>query len=107
MADDDRDDTREGWYVPTRIGMIAIVATPIALAILVLIAGLVYNRTLRPKLLFSVTPQPAPGLKADVHAGVADPEIAPPLAPPDAAIERAKAATARQGLPGWAAGNAQ
>jgi hypothetical protein len=41
MVDDDRDDTREGWYVPTRIGMIAIEATPIALAILVLIAGLV------------------------------------------------------------------
>jgi hypothetical protein len=74
---------------------------PIVLVVAILIAGAVYDHSLRPKLQYTVTPQPAPGLEADIHAGATDAEVAPPLLRPDSAIERAKAEVAAQGLPGW------
>ncbi|MGN6375216.1 MAG: hypothetical protein ACTHMG_06645 [Sphingomonas sp.] len=107
MAEDDRKDPHEGWEVPFRIGALGGLAVPAVLLAGVLIGGTVYDYTLRPKLNYTVTPQPAPGLKADVHAGVSDPEVAPPVVRPDPVVERAKAAAAAQGLPDWPVGNGQ
>lgn len=101
----DHHDEREGWQVPFRIGAIGAVAVPVVLAIGVLTAGLIYAHTLRPRLHYTVTPQPVPGLEATVHAGVRDPEVTPPVAHRDAAVEHAKAEIAAAGLPGWPKGD--
>ena len=101
MAESDGDDRKEGWGVPVRIGAIAGVLTPITLALVVLGCGVIYRHTLGPKLVYTVTPQPAPGLEASIHAGGNDPEVAAPLATPDPAIERAKREVATGGIPGW------
>ena len=98
---DERDDEPEGWGVPFRIGAISGIAVPVVLGLAVLAAGAVYDHTLRPKIVYTVTPQPAPGLETDIHAGTNDPEVAPPLAYPDPYIERAKAEVAAQGIAGW------
>jgi len=103
MAGPDRD-APEGWGVPTRIGIAAGVLVPLMLAIGVVAGGAVYNHTLRPRVRFTVTPQPAPGLMADIHAGVTDPEPPPPLVRPDPAIVRAKAEVAAEGIAGWSGG---
>lgn len=102
MAEGDGDDRKEGWRVPVRIGAMSGVAVPVVLGLIVLGCGAIYDQTLRPKLVYTVTPQPAPGLQASIHAGGGDPEAATPHAKPDPAIERAKREIAADGLPGWA-----
>jgi len=104
MADEGGNDMREGWHVRFRIGWISAVSVPAVLAIAILIAGLVYTHTLGPRLRYTVTPQPAPGLEATVHAGTTDPEVTPRVVHPDRAIEHAKAEIAAEGLPGWPKG---
>lgn len=101
MAESDGDDRKEDWAVPVRIGAIAGVLTPITLALVVLGCGAIYHHTLAPKLVYTVTPQPAPGLEASIHPGGNDPEVAPPPATLDPAIERAKREVATGGLAGW------
>lgn len=101
MAEGDGDDRKEGWGVPVRIGAIAGVLTPIMLALVVLGCGVIYRHTLGPKLVYTVTPQPAPGLEASIHPGGNDPEVAVPPTRPDPAIERAKREVATGGIPGW------
>ena len=101
MAEGDGDDRKESWRVPFRIGAISGVLTPIVLGLIVLGCGVLYDHKLRPKLIYTVTPQPAPGLVASIHAGGDDPEVAPPRIAPDPAIEHAKREVAADGLPGW------
>jgi len=101
MAEGDGDDREEGWSVPVRLGAIAGVLTPVVLGLVVLGCGLLYDHSLRPKLVYTVTPQPAPGLEASIHPGGGDPETAPARATPDPAIERAKREVATAGLSGW------
>lgn len=104
MADEGGNDMREGWHVPFRVGWISIVTVPVVLAIGLVIAGLIYTHTLRPRLRYTVTPQPPPGLAAAIHAGAMDPEVTPPVVTRDPRIERAKAEVAAEGLPGWPKG---
>ncbi|MGN6270062.1 MAG: hypothetical protein ACTHM0_09235 [Sphingomonas sp.] len=103
MAEGDGDDRKEGWRVPVRIGAISGALVPIVLALIVLGCGVIYDHTLREKLIYTVTPQPAPGLEASIHSGGRDPEAAPPRAVPDPAIERAKREVAASGLSDWPA----
>ena len=103
MAERDDDDCKEGWEVPFRIGAISGVLTALALGLLVLGCGVAYDHGLRPRLAYRVTPQPAPGLATDIHAGARDPEIARPRGEPDASIDRAKREIVADGLPGWGA----
>jgi len=101
MADGDGDPRKEGWRVPFRTGALWGVAVPVALGLGVLGCGVLYDHTLRPRLRYTVTPQPAPGLQAAIHPGGQDPHAAPQRTPPDPTIERAKAEVAAAGLPGW------
>lgn len=101
MADGDGDPRKEGWRVPVKTGVLWGVAVPVVLGLGVLGCGALYDHTLRPKLLYTVTPQPAPGLQASIHPAGRDPQSAPPRATSDPAIERAKAEIAASGLPGW------
>lgn len=106
MAEGDGDDRKEGWRVPVRAGAISGVLLPIVLGLIVLGCGVLFDHTLRQKLVYTVTPQPAPGLLASIHAGGNDPEVAAPRAVPDPAIERAKREVAAGGLADWP-GNAR
>lgn len=93
----------EAWGVRHRPAVIAALATPALLALLLLGAGRLYIADLRPATRQPVHTQPAPGLETYIHDGVGDPERPPPRPRTDPRIEAAKRSVARTGLPGWGA----
>ncbi|MGN6621558.1 MAG: hypothetical protein ACTHKR_10910 [Sphingomonas sp.] len=101
MAESNHDEHKESWAVPFRIGAISGVMTPVVLVLIVLGCGAIYRHSLRPALVYSVTPQPAPGLETAIHPGTNDPEVAMPPTKPDPAITRAKREIVAGGLAGW------
>jgi len=101
MAERDDDDCKEDWGVPFRLGALSGVLTPVVLGLIVLGCGAIYDHTLRPKLVYTVTPQPAPGLRAAIHPGGNDPEVAAPPALPDPSIEKARREVVAGGLAAW------
>lgn len=93
----------EGWGVRHRPAVIAALATPTLLALLLFGAGRFYIRDLRPGTRQPVHTQPAPGLETYIHDGVRDPERPLPHPRADPRIEAAKRSVTRTGLPGWGA----
>ena len=91
----------EEWHVRHRPALIAGLATPVVLLVLLLITGWLYNRNLRPLTQQPVTAFPAPGLQTFIHDGVEDPYRPRPRATPDAQVAAAKRAIVADGIPGW------
>lgn len=91
----------EGWGVRHRPAVIAALATPMVLALLLFAAGRFYIRDLRPATRQPVHVQPAPGLETYIHDGVNDPERPPARPRADPRIKAAKRSVVRTGLAGW------
>ena len=100
---DERDDSPEGWRVPHRPAVIAAVAVPVALALLLALSGRFYTDRLRPSARQPVHEFPAPGLETYIHDGANDPYYPPTRARPDPAIDAAKRSVTHTGLAGWEA----
>ena len=98
---EERDGEPEGWQVKHRPGVIAAMAIPVTLLALLIAAGFVYNRTIRPNAFQPVMMFPGPGLETRVHDGVEDPRRPSIRARPDPQVDAAKRAVARDGLAGW------
>ena len=97
----DQSNEPEGWAVRQRVGMLAAVGTVATLVVLLIGAGMVYDRTLRPKTYQHHVPFPAPGLETLIHDGVKDPRAAAPSTTPDAGVAAAKRRILSNGLAGW------
>jgi hypothetical protein len=93
----------EGWGVRHRPAVVAAVATPVVVALLLLAAGWFYTRALKPETRAPVHTFPAPGLESYIHDGVNDPQRPPPRPRADPRIEAAKRSVAQGGLAGWEA----
>jgi len=91
----------EGWSVRHRPPLIAAVAVPAVLAALLMGAGWLYDRELRPSTRQPVTPFPAPGLETFIHDGTQDPHRQPARVEPDAQLAAAKHAVVADGIAGW------
>lgn len=100
MADDT---TPEGWGVRHRPAVIAAIVAPLALGLLLLIAGWFYTARLKPQIRQPVHAFPAPGLETYIHEGARDPYIPPKRPRADPAVTAAKRSVAKTGLPGWEA----
>lgn len=99
--DERREAVPEGWSVRHRPAVIAALAVPLVLAVLLIVAGWFYDRDLRPTIRQSVTPFPAPGLETFIHDGAQDPYRPRSPVKPDPAIATAKRAIVRDGIVGW------
>ncbi len=93
------DDAPEGWRVPQRIPMIAAIAIPLGLALVLLLAGWFYDRDLAPTHRAPMHSFPAPGLETFVHGGGRDPHGATAHPAPDPRLDAAKRAIVAQGWP--------
>ena len=91
----------EGWHVRHRPAVIAGLATPLALVVLLLVTGWLYDRHLRAKTQQPVTTFPAPGLETFIHDGTKDPYRLQRKPQPDAAVTAAKRAVVADGIAGW------
>ena len=91
----------EDWEVRHRPALIAGLVTPAILLVLLLAAGWLYNRNLRPKTGQPVTAFPAPGLQTFIHDGVKDPYRPRLRDTQDAQIAAAKRAVVADGITGW------
>lgn len=91
----------EGWSVPQRTPAVAAVATIGFLVVMLLLAGWIYSRTLRPERRQPVTTFPAPGVETFIHDGARDPHRPARAVQPDPAIEAAKRQVVAEGLAGW------
>ena len=101
MADEREENAPEGWHVPQRPAMIAAVAVPLGLLVVLLAAGAWYDRSLRPQRIAPVHSFPAPGIETFAHDGLKDRGRRIRPAPADAAVTRAEAEVVAGGLPGW------
>jgi hypothetical protein len=99
MAEPDR--KPEGWQVPFRRTATIAGIVPFVLLALLALAGWAYDRTLRPRTMFDVSPLPAPALETRVNTPGGDPQRAAHPTPPDPRIAAAKARVATQGLADW------
>ena len=90
MTEHSPDSVPEGWWVPQRRAMIVAASVPAVLLVVLLLAGRLYDRDLRPQHRQGVTAFPAPGLETAVHDGGGDPHRRGPVARADPAIEDAK-----------------
>lgn len=91
----------EGWSVRHKPAVIAAVATPLLLALLLVVAGWFYDRDLRPATRAPTTPFPAPGLETAIHDGARDPHRPPVVVEPDMQVRAAKRAVLAEGIAGW------
>ncbi|SEM57245.1 hypothetical protein SAMN05192583_0680 [Sphingomonas gellani] len=97
----ERDDVPEGWSVRHRPALVAALATPLVLTVLLAIAGWLYCERLRPVVRQPVTAFPAPGLETFVHDGVADPYRPSRHTRPDPTIAAAKRSVVDGGIRDW------
>ncbi len=100
----ERDRTPETWRVPFARGLLIAVAMPLVLLASLVVAGLVYDRTLRPLTAFEVAPLPTPQLETRINIPTVDPRRAPEPRSADARIAAAKKAVVLTGLRGWSDG---
>jgi hypothetical protein len=91
------DDPSEGWAVPQRVPMIAAIAIPLTLLIVLIAAGWFYRHDLAPRRHPPVTVFPAPGVETYVHDGARDPVRSVATPTPDPRIDAAKRAIVAQG----------
>jgi len=99
--DERPEEAAEGWSVRHRPAVIAGLATPVVLLVLLLVSGWLYNRELRPATRQPVTAFPAPGLQTFIHDGTQDPYRPRIKAQPDAQVMAAKRAIVADGIAGW------
>ena len=91
----------EGWAVRHRPAVIAAVAVPLVLMLILLAAGWLYDRELRPSTRQPVTPFPAPGLETSIHDGAQDPYRPRVKAVHDSQVTAAKRTVVQDGIAGW------
>ncbi|MFC3212759.1 hypothetical protein [Novosphingobium panipatense] len=100
----ERPDTPEGWSVRQRLPVLVALGTVATLVLLLVAAGIVYDRALRPEASGPYATLPSPALDTSIHDGENDPYRAPDRPDRDPRIEAAKRAVVADGLPGWEAG---